>query len=804
MSNQRIGWRPYAPLMNSVDADATAFISAAGITDLTQASAINTLVLQLKAYGIWSKMKALYPMVGGTAAKHRFNLKDPRAVDAAFYLDFNGTWTHSSTGAKPDGLTGYANTKMNLYTTVGATSLSHSTYIRLNAFKGVFGGVYSPVAIPGIYDSVVSLQGVSNTSVKTFMGNTWGEGLTSTVSALSGMVMGNRINALGTIFTLNKNESKIATSASFSVRKFPSLPYSIGALNDNGTIKYFDNNEIAFYHIGDGMTDAEAANFYNAVQTYQTTLGRNIGTAISAVSDSDAITFIATAGITDVTQQYAINTLVTDLKAAGVWTKMKAIYPFVGGSAAQHRFNLKDPRAVDAAFYLDFFGGGIHGPNGYLPNGTTAYANTKLTPSVSLDASSAHFSYYSRTATTSDTKNYVMGADNAYGFTAIILRNNTKYFRHTINNSSFEDASYSGTLSTNGLFVGTQDGTNTKLFRNGTNIGQNTAKDPKQERVNLPLFIGADNNVGTASDHTTAESAFASIGDGLTDAQATAFYTAVQKYQTSLGRQVGTPVLASGQTAGLLETYPSALVAYSLRKLRAGYAGSAIRVRRSSDNTEQDIAFDASGNLDTTSLLAFVGSGSGYVAKWYDQSGSTNHLIKTTAANQPRIVNAGTIETVGTKPAVRWTLISNNELLSMTTPLTNVQSVFLNITYQSGSTYAPLLGHSSLYDYHSNTLEYLNGTHASSYVLNGTKYINGVSKTNATFTKSTSNSLISMIHTSASGRVDQISSDRTVGVNIFEYRCFSGYYSEIVLYSSNQTANRAAIESNINSYYAIY
>ncbi len=89
-------------------------------------------------------------------------------------------------------------------------------------------------------------------------------------------------------------------------------------------------------------------------------------------------------------------------------------------------------------------------------------------------------------------------------------------------------------------------------------------------------------------------------------------------------------------------------------------------------------------------------------------------------------------------------------------------------------------------------------------VLNGAKYINGVSKTNATFTKSTSNSLISMIHTSASGRVDQISSDRTVSVNVFEYRCFSGYYSEIVLYSSNQTTNRAAIESNINSYYAIY
>jgi len=56
----------------------------------------------------------------------------------------------------------------------------------------------------------------------------------------------------------------------------------------------------------------------------------------------------------------------------------------------------------------------------------------------------------------------------------------------------------------------------------------------------------------------------------------------------------------------LLDTYPNAAVAYSLRKLRTAYSGSAIRVRRSSDNAEQDIAF--SGNdLDTTSMLDFVG-----------------------------------------------------------------------------------------------------------------------------------------------------------------------------------------------------
>lgn len=256
------------------------------------------------------------------------------------------------------------------------------------------------------------------------------------------------------------------------------------------------------------------------------------------------------------------------------------------------------------------------------------------------------------------------------------------------------------------------------------------------------------------------------------------------------------PVFA---TFSILDNYPGASVAYSLRKVRTAYTGSAIRVRRSSDNTEQDIAFDSNGNLNTTSLLAFVGSGSGYVVKWYDQSGNNNSLFKTSATNQPRIVNAGVVETIGGKPAVRWITIGGVEnLMGLTTELTNVQSVFMNITYLSGAGMAPLLGHTTYYDYHTDGVVYLNTTHAASYVLNGSKYINGISKTNATFTKSSSNSLISMIHTSASGRVNQISSDRVLG------SWFSGYFSEIILYPNNQTNNRAKIESNMNGYYSIH
>jgi hypothetical protein len=80
----------------------------------------------------------------------------------------------------------------------------------------------------------------------------------------------------------------------------------------------------------------------------------------------------------------------------------------------------------------------------------------------------------------------------------------------------------------------------------------------------------------------------------------------------------------------------------SLRK-KVSTATVAIRIRRSSDNTEQDIGF--SGNsLDTAAITSFVGSNSAFVTKFYDQTGNGFHAVQATAANQPRIVNAGTID----------------------------------------------------------------------------------------------------------------------------------------------------------------
>ena len=614
-TNSRIGWRPYVTqVVNAVDADATAFIAAAGITNLTQAAAINTLVNDLKTYGLWTKMKALYPMVGGSATSHKFNLKDPRDLDAAYRLVFNGGWTHTSTGALPNGTTGYVDTFFQPRTHLGGDTNAHiSKYNRTNNLTGnKADGSYSMINgtayfLQQNYSAGISVVGSDSTLVQYTQTDTRGFFTTTRTSPTSVKVFKNSTQQGSTNTT---NNLYISNDKVY-----------IGARNDGGILNFYNTYETAFFSLGNGLSDTEATNFYNSVQKFQTTLGRQIGSPI--VSDTDAQAFINAAGLTDLGQANSVNTLVVDLKAAGVWTKMKALYPFVGGTATTHKFNLKDPRDVDAAFRIVFYGGMTHTSLGMVSNYTTSYADTRLTPSTVLSSVfSQHVSVYSQTSDASpvNTTNSIGEWQDSTKAMLMKIRSLSNVFSWEVGNGGASVSNTDG----KGFYLGSVVANNSvKLYKNNTNVATNTTTFSGS----LPTQMQP---IGKNENKTFS---FASIGDGLTDTEATAFYNAVQKYQTSLGRQIGTPVLPSGQTAGLLETYSGALVAYSLRKLRTGYVGNAIRVRRSSDNAEQDIAFDASGNLDTTSLLSFVGSVNGFVTTWYDQSGNGYNAYQSTTTN---------------------------------------------------------------------------------------------------------------------------------------------------------------------------
>ena len=246
----------------------------------------------------------------------------------------------------------------------------------------------------------------------------------------------------------------------------------------------------------------------------------------------DAQAFITAAGITDPTQQSAIITLVSDLKAYGIWTKMKAIYPIVGGTSSSHKYNLKDPRDLNAAFRLTFATGVTHSSNGMVSNGSTGYANSNFNPNTNgATLNSHHVSFYSRTNTNGTEVEF--GSQSAGFVTLLEIR--TSGTTYVAVNSLQTYTTFADTDS-RGLYIANRTASNViNIFRNSTKKVTGSTNS-----VSLPganYFILAWNNLSPQY-YSTKQCAFASIGDGLTNTDAANFYTAVQAYQTSLSRQV--------------------------------------------------------------------------------------------------------------------------------------------------------------------------------------------------------------------------------------------------------------------------
>jgi len=509
---------------NQTDPDAQAFITAAGITDSTQQSAINTLVVNLKAYGIWTKMKALYPMVGGTSTTHKFNLKDPRDLDVAFRLVFNGGWTHSSTGALPNGTNAFADTKL-----VPSTTLSSINNVHLSNYSRTQNSSISghDMGVDTFGTNLNLSQYFASVNVKLFMNGGYPNGSAEfNETNTRGLTIGSATSS--TLRKLYFNGNLLNADTNTQSTTLPISNLYLGSGRDaTGAANYFSSRQIAFASIGDGLTDTEAANFHTAVQAFQTTLGRSIGT--QTVSDADAQAFINAAVIDDQVQATAINNLVVGLKADSIWTKMKALYPFVGGTAAQHSYNLRDT----AQYYISWNGGWTHSSLGATPNGINAFANTFF--NVNSYSNNNHIGYYIRTNIDEakiDADVFVSFPGASFGINS--RASNVAYFGNHIAGTFINFPS----TDSRGLWLNTRTTpTLQKVYKNGISQASNTSSGTTA--INGNMYFGARNVIGTSATlFSSKQTAFASIGDGLTDAEAANFYTRVQAFQTTLGRQV--------------------------------------------------------------------------------------------------------------------------------------------------------------------------------------------------------------------------------------------------------------------------
>ena len=533
----------YPPTVS--DSDAQAFINAAYITDLTQANSINTLVIDLKAVGLWTKMKAIYPFIGGTATTHKFNLKDPRDLAAAFALQFVGGMTHTSNGAVPNGSNAYALTSLTTSTTLANGSQHLSFYSKTNQASSVaveIGAINAGAGIPGITFGLNSTSwnsGTPNYFIARLSGGGYGSYGLTPISDTKGFAMLSRTDLNTVNAYWNGTFYGQSTQTSIAVPTPLTLfgrAYNVAG-SENNT---FSGKTCAFASIGDGLTSTETDSFYMIVQKYQTTLGRQEGTPVTSLTtyDSNALAFLNYAGITNDTQKSAVNTLVSSLKTAGIWTKMRALYPMVGGSATSHRFNLKDPRDMNSSFRLAFTGGWTHSSTGAKPNGTDAYANTFLvTRGQGMANDSLHMSFYSRTDIISTGCDMGGGQSPDY-YNFIYAKTGSSSIYMAINSGGFN---VSNSSSSAAFYLATRNSsTQVAVFRN--NLKLSLSNSARSSVTDMPLILGALNNNGIGTPTPTAysprEQAFASIGDGLTDAEALAFYNAIQAYQTTLGRAI--------------------------------------------------------------------------------------------------------------------------------------------------------------------------------------------------------------------------------------------------------------------------
>jgi len=249
-----------------------------------------------------------------------------------------------------------------------------------------------------------------------------------------------------------------------------------------------------------------------------------------AIADP-AQAFISAAGITDSTQQAAITQLVSDLKSYNLWDKMIAVYPLVGGTATSCKYNLKDPRDLNIAYRLTFVGAVQISSTGIKSNtsATGVYANTNFDPnSAGVYYDDAHLSFYSRTNNTGNS--YDMAGDTTGNSWGCFIYGTTAY-------ATFNGKTPAATIANSlGLQTAVSTSSGVSRYVNSSKVVSTTPTTHTLGPVNKTYLLANSRQIG--GETSTREFAFASIGYGLTDADVGNLYTAVQAFQTTLGRQV--------------------------------------------------------------------------------------------------------------------------------------------------------------------------------------------------------------------------------------------------------------------------
>jgi hypothetical protein len=259
-SGNLMGYNPYIQAVN--------FITTANITNPTEITAINYLVKELVDNNLMNKFNFIYPMIGGNATRHSYNLINP----FLHQLTFNGGWTHNTNGATPNGINGWANTNC-ATSLLGTTNNVHLSYFSLIDSAPGFGLAIG--ASQGASALAFAVKFSFNNGSYAFFRNSY----TNTPFVINAQ----DARAFHIMNTTNPTSRQLIRNGILLNENTVNDPYAsptvnlyIGALNENGNATNFENKTCALASGGQGLSSGEITIFNTIVQQYQTILGRNV------------------------------------------------------------------------------------------------------------------------------------------------------------------------------------------------------------------------------------------------------------------------------------------------------------------------------------------------------------------------------------------------------------------------------------------------------------------------------------------------------------------------------------------------
>ena len=506
------------------DVDAQAFFdrvtNAGGTLTTTEKNAVNTLVGRMKIAGIWTSMKAIYPMVGASAAACAQNLKS-----ASFTGSFTPGWTFTSTGVTGNGTSAYFNTNFNQSSNLTPSNNHISLYSRTDV------------------DAVVVDCGITNNVTYSFSQLLLRSGGNATFENGSQKITPSTANSLG-LYTgsaltagikLYKNGSSISSSTAAQTRSMYNNNIYIAATNESTSNNpfYFTSRQYAFSSIGDGLTDTEASNLYTAVQEFQTTLSRNIGPQI--VNDPDAQTYInrvySAGGTLTNAEANAANQLVQDLKSLGIWNKIYALYPMLGSSSAACGQNLRS-----SSFTASFSPGWTFTPTGVTGNGVSTYMDTTFNPSLHFLDFNNGASIYSRSDVSDESYDYGITKTGGIGHNVYLNYSGVGMRWHL--QCTFGQRPQTTPTGSTGFFTGVTGASNDRrMYKNGSLLASDTQTSTTTlAQLNDTLPLGAQKSDGTFGNHSQRQYALFALHQNLTAGEVSNFNTANSTFQTTLSR----------------------------------------------------------------------------------------------------------------------------------------------------------------------------------------------------------------------------------------------------------------------------